>query len=471
MSDQSLHDTATDLVVDPWSADSPPFAWSRGVGWAGATALTAGGVWFGIFTCFQLLVGPAPLDGQLFGGLAATAAACATVGGLYGFIGGAVAGMVRRRSARLRSAYTWGSAFAVAAAVGGGAFPLVVAATAGRIPSAIASGLAWATIGAAVGGIGYVRSHSPGGRLMNAANDDGETWTLAGAGGWGVAVGALAVGIWLGLLTVLRLLPDPVRLGPLLRGNEAALAALFAGLAGCIGLVIGCISGFLFGAPTRLASGFVRGLGFAAVAAIGGGLFPLAVVATSGWISPDLSSSLTMGAVTGCAAVVVYTWTRRKLATHSAGLELEDWGDRQPAPIELRLPGSAGAESSEPGVLSSPPGGWSEATLEDPVQVLTSNWDPEPSVANRAAPPPGVTTNRAQSTGAFVRVAPVLMVSVACLLAVGLSAPSPVGWAMLAVGFLGLAAAWAVLGQERRIRELERRLAANERPAADSSHQ
>src|SRR5262249_12703149 len=163
---------ATDLIVDPWSADSPPFAWSGAIGWAGATAVTAGGVWFGVFTCFRLLVGPAPLDRQLFGGLAATAVACAAVGGLYGFIGGAVAGMARRRSAPLRSALSWGSAFAVAAAAGGGAVPLVVAATAGLIPSEVASGLTWAAIGVAVGGIGYVRSHPPGGRLMNAANDE-----------------------------------------------------------------------------------------------------------------------------------------------------------------------------------------------------------------------------------------------------------------------------------------------------------
>jgi MYXO-CTERM domain-containing protein len=36
--------------------------------------------------------------------------------------------------------------------------------------------------------------------------------------------------------------------------------------------------------------------------------------------------------------------------------------------------------------------------------------------------------------------------------------PSDAGWAILAVGLLGLAAAWALAAQERRIRELERQL-------------
>jgi hypothetical protein len=66
--------------------------------------------------------------------------------------------------------------------------------------------------------------------------------------------------------------------------------------------------------------------------------------------------------------------------------------------------------------------------------------------------------DQAATVGPVVRVLPVLIVSVGCLLAVGLGAPTPVGWAMLAVGLLGLAVAWALVGQERRIKELKLRL-------------
>ena len=67
------------------------------------------------------------------------------------------------------------------------------------------------------------------------------------------------------------------------------------------------------------------------------------------------------------------------------------------------------------------------------------------------------------ASGAVVGLGPVMLVSVTCLLAVGLSSPSPVGWAMLAIGLMGLAVSWALVGQERRIRELEQQLRAPDR--------
>jgi hypothetical protein len=100
--------------------------------------------------------------------------------------------------------------------------------------------------------------------------------------------------------------------------------------------------------------------------------------------------------------------------------------------------------------------------------VVTSGRDPEPVIATQAAPLPVMTAGRSASSDTAFRLAPVLMVSVACLVAVGLSTPSPVGWAMLAIGLLGLAVAWALFGQERRIRDLERRLAARERAVGDA---
>ena len=58
---------------------------------------------------------------------------------------------------------------------------------------------------------------------------------------------------------------------------------------------------------------------------------------------------------------------------------------------------------------------------------------------------------------AFVRVLPVLAVSVGALLGAARLAPSEVALALLAVGLLGLAVAWVLYRQERRLDALERR--------------
>jgi MFS family permease len=61
------------------------------------------------------------------------------------------------------------------------------------------------------------------------------------------------------------------------------------------------------------------------------------------------------------------------------------------------------------------------------------------------------------STGAGGRLLPVGIVSCACMVVAVVGSESPLGWAMLAVGLLGLGVVWALAGQERRLRELEKR--------------
>jgi hypothetical protein len=611
MSDQSLHDTATDLPVDPWAGDRPPFRLAIAAAWAAAIALTAGGVWLGVLLLFQFTVGPTPIGTLPGGSLPETAVTWAAIGGAYGLLAGAAAGLLRGRPTRLRAALAWGGSFAVAAAVGGGAFPLVIAVAPDWIPAEVGSTVSWAVVGAIIGAVGYGRTHrmadpladepvenlrpwrlpeaagwasatgvvgggcwlsilavlralpepvrlrdfvradrleagltfallggiaglvvgaaagiarsrptrgrsgfvsgfalaaacALGAALMplaaagagnippeasstaawflvcaviggigytrtrepnrTAILDESEVgpWTPAGAATWGLSVGGLATLTWLGELALLRLLPSPVTIGPLVHADVIAIAGLFAVAAGGIGLVVGATFGTIFGAPSKLTSGLVRGLGFAAVGAVGGGLFPLVAAAMSRWVPPALSSALTWGVVSGIGAVIAYSWTRRRRA--EIEFEAEYHRVRRPRLNELHVAGSAETAPSEPGVLTSASSGWADPTLEEPSPGVVSGWDPEPSIATRTAPPAPVSAGRSQPAGAAIRLAPVLMVSVTCLMAVGLSGPSPVGWAMLAIGLLGLAVMWALVGQERRIRELERKVVADERP-------
>jgi hypothetical protein len=56
------------------------------------------------------------------------------------------------------------------------------------------------------------------------------------------------------------------------------------------------------------------------------------------------------------------------------------------------------------------------------------------------------------------RLVPVFAVAAGCVVASLVSPPSTAGWAVVAVGLLGLAVGCALVGQERRIAVLERRL-------------
>ena len=461
MSDQSLHDTATDLVLDPAAAPRP-WCWSGAAGWAAVTSLAAGGIWFAALSGWQYLVGPALIDSQLVGDLLGTAIVCAAIGALYGVIVGGAAGFLRGRPPRVRSAVAWGSGFAVAAAVGGGVFPLVVAVTPREIPSEVTSAVPWAVVGAVVGGIGYMRSHQFDSLTRFQTGEDRSRWHPAGAVGWAVAVGGLAAGAWLGELALLRWLPEPVVLGPLLRGSEVAVAVPLAILAGGIGLVVGFLFGLLTGGPSRWTAAVVRGLGFMAVAAVGGGLFPLVVAVTSGRVSPEVSSALTWAVVCAVAAVIAYARTRRPQPEEFVVFEDDERRDRPRETVRPRPMRAGGARV--PGEPAAVPGEWAASTDDESATVVVAGWDPEPVRPTRPGLIPVASVGRAGAGSAALRVAPVLMVSVVCLLAVGLSSPSPVGWAMLAVGLLGLAATWAFVGQERRIRELERQLAATGRP-------
>jgi hypothetical protein len=85
----------------------------------------------------------------------------------------------------------------------------------------------------------------------------------------------------------------------------------------------------------------------------------------------------------------------------------------------------------------------------DPDEVTSAGGaENEPPVSEPRRP--------SERRGPSPRLWPVVAVAAACLLATVTTRASDAGWAALAVGLLGLAVGWALLGQDRRIRELER---------------
>ena len=222
-------------------------------------------------------------------------------------------------------------------------------------------------------------------------------------------------------------------------------------------LVVGGLSSLICGPKSWIRSCLTRSLGFAGVGAAGGGLFPLAVSATAGYLSTGISSSLTWGLISGLAGVIAYTWTRR---TESEPMYSDDRrvSDRETVVVHsgIRL----GVGSNESGKPMSMSRGVTSPVDDELDPVVTSGWDAAASVLTESPParPKVIPAQRTSTFGPVARVAPVVMVTIVCLLAVGLSTPSPAGWPMLGVALLGLAASWALIGQERRIRELERRV-------------
>jgi hypothetical protein len=271
---------------------------------------------------------------------------------------------------------------------------LAVAATSGWLPPQLASTLALGAIGAVVGLSGYTWGHPPA---------KCPTRRAAGATGWGLAAAAATSGTWILALVLSRLLFATSAKEVLLDSDLFGTACWLAASGGIFGVVVGGAGGVWSGKPSRLAAGVTGGACFGLAGALGGGLCPLAVVATAGWLSPEAASTLALAALGATVGVVGYVFGRP--GQPSAEPELSDVGE-----VEL--------------------------SVDRPADDV---------------PPPA-------GHGATVRVAPVLMVSATCLAAMLVSPVSPVGWAMLAVGALGLSVARALTTQERRIRELEEQL-------------
>jgi hypothetical protein len=176
---------------------------------------------------------------------------------------------------------------------------------------------------------------------------------------------------------------------------DPATAALTTGAGLACGFLLGTLTGTRSGMPVAGALGGALFGGF-------GGLIPLLAAATRGVLPVWLSSTL--------------AWAALGFATGAVG----SCGCRGPKPIDV---------------------------IDDADDTRTRRAGPRVHAAWGG-----------RGFGPISRLLPVVGVSVACLAAVVAGTPSPVGWVMLAVGVLGLAVAWALASQEKRIRELERLL-------------
>jgi hypothetical protein len=395
MSRQSLLDTAMELEAVRPPTRRPSWRGLDAIAWALAAATAVSAAWLVQWEVSRQLLGP-DFTSYVSAFQPGTAAVW-LVGcwGLSGLLVGAMAGAWRGQRSLIAAGLVGGFGSAVAAAVAAVVCLLAVAATSGWMPPQLASTLALGAVGAVVGLSRYTWGHPPG---------KCSTWRCAGATGWGLAAAAATSGTWILALVLSRLLFGTTAKEVLLDYDLFNTACWLAASGGIFGVVVGGAggvwSGVRSGKPSPLAAGVTGGACFGLAGALGGGLCPLVVVATAGWLTPEAASTLALAALGATVGVVGYTRGR---------------------------PGEPPAESEFP----------------DAGEVEWSVVRP----ADDGPPPAG--------HGATVRVAPVLMVSATCLAAMLVSPVSPVGWAMLAVGALGLAVAWALTSQERRIRELE----------------
>jgi hypothetical protein len=400
VSRQSLLDTATDLEAIRPPAH-PRWYGPDAAAWAVAAAAGVSAAWFAQWELVRRLLGPdyrsyvaAFKPGADAGWLVATAA-------LSGLIVGTVAGCRLPLRAHFFTALVWGCVSSLVAATAAVLCVMTVAVTSKWLQPQAASTIALAAIGAVAGLTTYTWGRPPARRSVGRP-----TWRIASAAGWGGLAAAAAGGMWTLALVVSHLLFGSAARDALLDIDLFGTVSQLAAAGGIIGLAAGVAGGVWSGRQSRLAAGIAGGTGFGLAGAIAGGLCPALVAATAESLPPEVASTLVLGAIGGVVGLVGYTWGR----------------------------------SAEPA---------DEMELTDEAAPRDVEWSVDRPAAEEPAP---------ARNGALIRVAPVLMVSATCLAAMLVSPVSPVGWAMLAIGALGLAVAWALLRQERRIHELEQQL-------------
>ncbi|MDB5312949.1 MAG: hypothetical protein JWO38_7151 [Gemmataceae bacterium] len=396
-------------------------------GWGAAGAVSAGGAWAVGLVAARVFMGfavpAASLDGQVF----ETAVVLAGICGGCGLVVGAVAGLLLGGADRAGAAVVWALGGTFTGVIGGGLSPPLVVAGGPQLPVEVGSGVAWSIAGLMAGLIGYGcrRRHSslhdslgtmsqpPHSTTEPTTPDWDDTdptrrtnlWPATrAAAGWGLA-GAVGVGgAWvLGLVTARRILGVEVQ-ASLSRDEMIAAAAVLAAIGVACGLIVGTTSGLLSRNTDRTGTA-ARALIGALAGAAGGGLSPFVVVAVGGWLPVEVSSALSW-ALVGLLGGVVGNYRDRRRARQNVIAEEADWSD--------------------------------DESVEDQL--------------------PGLKRSRRPTIAPAPRLVPILAVSSACLAAVIATSPSSLGWPVLAIGLLGLAVAWALVGQERRIRELERQL-------------
>ena len=300
------------------------------------------------------------------------------------------------RNNRAKAVVILGFGGALFGATGGGLTPTALTAAGGVLPPLVSSSLAWALAGFLAGSAGYCWSRWAGKSEDHPSAS--AVWSLAGAlfasGGW------IAASMLSSALKIPPLRPVGVE------ENVGEAIAFGVAVGATCGLLTGVASAILFGRGNRAKAVVVLGFGGGSVGATGGGLTPAALTAAEGVLPPLVSSSLAWAIAGLLAGPIGFCWSLWTTSRETVDEEVE--GSSQPPP-------------------------------------RATTWVPHER-------------RRRRNLGPVFRFVPILGVSVGSLVAAIVTAPSQVALALLAVGLLGLSIAGALMSQERRIRELERRL-------------
>jgi hypothetical protein len=402
-----------DPAEEPDTAVATPPPWSHtlrlAAGWGVAAALCAGIAWSTGAVAARHLLGVRVPDVPTDGEVGA-AVELAAIGAGCGLLVGALAGLLlaRRRGleGQMAAAAVVGVTGALAGGLGGGLSVSLMTAF-GSLPPELSTGLAWAVAGLLAGLAGGI-----GRRFWPDPTSElrhAANWPVTGAVGGALAC---AGGVAAGQLWFKEEL-WPAELTARLFEMTVYTAGTGAGAGLLAGNIVGLLSRHgrrLFG--SRLDSGGRLGLLGALTGLLGGGLAPLLVVGLGPSIPSEVGFGLAGAAAGLFAGLIGHLWTRKPA---EPGEELDDEGE----PAAGRVTTAARLH------------------------------------------PAGVP---------MLHLLPVLAVAVLTFVAAIATFLPGTRVVLVAVGLLGLAVAYVQAGQERRIRELERRLRqrAADRPSDDT---
>jgi hypothetical protein len=219
---------------------------------------------------------------------------------------------------------------------------------------------------------------------------------------WCVGGGVAAGGGWFFGLMAVRLLFGVSVLAVLRIAHVALAAPLMAGFVAVVALSCAMAAWFFLSGSRRDSDVLAWALPCVFFGAFGGGLTPVLIAVTASWLLPEASSTAVWAVAGLLCGLFAYGLSRVQ---------------------------------AEP-----------DDTCDEDNWVASQAHEDEPK---------GKEGERCMHGKSSAHLLPVVAVAVACMALVIATPPSDAGWAVLAVGLLGLASAWALAGQERRIRDLE----------------
>jgi hypothetical protein len=394
-----IDDSLIEFRPDTSDPVRPPWHAAGAAGWTIAGMVGAAAAWTVVVLVHRANSALPNWDIALNEPAIPLAITLALFGWACGFAVGGLAGLLFGSPSRIAAGLTRGFGWAFFAALAAGLGPLLAFVAIPTLPPAVGFGLAPVLAGAAAGFVGYTW-----GRRAEGTSRAGSVrvagrliaWrTFAGAAVWGFCGAVAGAAGWVAAMVASRQFLEPYDLVAIVEDGVRRAILVAAGVGSVSGFLTGAIAGLVLGRPHRLLAFGTWAIVGAAIGAIGGALGP--VLLRAGWgLTPETAGAAAWAVAGLLAGPAGYAWTR--------------WF--RPGRCESRRARGDTYRSNSHAVSSRPSG----------------------------------------------RLLPVWAVAIACV-AVFLAIPGPpVGWPMLAIGLLGLAVAWALTGQDRRIRELEREI-------------